>query len=223
MYRKKKREQYTMMDENARELINYFSHKNLDAIVKLIKSTLEKLRKRITNSHTISYSNRTEPKDLPIFKCYIVLSIPNIHVQPSLDEIQQTLNRTVQMVVNISKDISIWNRPFVRKSKNLNKSSLFEQPSIENFDTLTNTDQQSQLNLDDSDFERRTDSERPVTPLQNQRSSYKYVNENKEVVKMISMLSTCITSNKKSILNALDKFKGKQFSKILIQQFKSRI
>jgi len=37
------------------ELLNHFSHRNLDAIVRVIKMTLEKLRRRITS--TLSYGN----------------------------------------------------------------------------------------------------------------------------------------------------------------------
>jgi hypothetical protein len=38
------------------ELLNHFSHRNLDAIVRVIKMTLEKLRRRITS--TLSYGNQ---------------------------------------------------------------------------------------------------------------------------------------------------------------------
>lgn len=56
---KKKREQQS---ENLQiaitELLNHFSHRNLDAIVKVIKLTLEKLRKRITS--TLNYGKNAQ-------------------------------------------------------------------------------------------------------------------------------------------------------------------
>lgn len=50
---KKKREAFEAMQEAAYELFNHFNHKNLDALVKLVRFTLEKLRKRITASQAI--------------------------------------------------------------------------------------------------------------------------------------------------------------------------
>jgi hypothetical protein len=45
----RKREQQQENLQNAiTELLNHFSHRNLDAIVRVIRITLEKLRKRIT-------------------------------------------------------------------------------------------------------------------------------------------------------------------------------
>lgn len=57
--RNRKREQHTEVFQAAvTELINYFSHRNVDAIVRVIKVTLEKLRRRITS--TLSYGETTQ-------------------------------------------------------------------------------------------------------------------------------------------------------------------
>lgn len=57
---RRKREQQT---ENLQiaitELLNHFSHRNLDAIVRVTKMTLEKLRKRITSTMTYGRSQST--------------------------------------------------------------------------------------------------------------------------------------------------------------------
>ena len=39
----------------ARELLAHFSHRNLDALLKVTKNTLEGLRKRITSSSMVHY------------------------------------------------------------------------------------------------------------------------------------------------------------------------
>jgi dynein heavy chain len=50
----RKREQQIENLQNAvTELLNYFSHRNLDAIIRVIRVTLETLKKRITS--TVSY------------------------------------------------------------------------------------------------------------------------------------------------------------------------
>lgn len=59
---KKRREAFEAMQEAAYELFNYFNHKNLDAIIKLVRFTLEKLRKRITASQAILAYNEAKHK-----------------------------------------------------------------------------------------------------------------------------------------------------------------
>jgi paraquat-inducible protein B len=51
--RRKREQQNENLQVAITELLNHFSHRNLDAIVRVIKMTLEKLRKRITS--TFSY------------------------------------------------------------------------------------------------------------------------------------------------------------------------
>ena len=125
----------------ARELFNHFNHRNMDAIIKLVKTTLEKLRKRIWASQAVkSYLNEQsmggggllDKKETPVFKCYAVLAIPIIVMQPSLDEVQQSLNKSVQFILNVSKQVTEWTRikriGLVKKKeltkKDLNKGNL---------------------------------------------------------------------------------------------------
>ena len=51
--RRKREQQNENLQIAITELLNHFSHRNLDAIVRVIRMTLEKLRKRITS--TLSY------------------------------------------------------------------------------------------------------------------------------------------------------------------------
>lgn len=67
---KKKREALEAMHEAAFELFNHFNHKNLDALIKLVKFTLEKLRKRITASQAILAYNEARNKGLFSFSFF---------------------------------------------------------------------------------------------------------------------------------------------------------
>ncbi len=51
---KKRHEQENLL-EAARELLVHFSHRNLDALLKVTKNTLEGLRKRISTSSLVHY------------------------------------------------------------------------------------------------------------------------------------------------------------------------
>ena len=43
------------MKEAAEELLAHFSHRNLDALLKVTRNTLEGMRKRITSSSMVHY------------------------------------------------------------------------------------------------------------------------------------------------------------------------
>ncbi len=51
--------------------------------------------------------NRREP---PVFKLFAELSIPNVIVRPTIDEVQTYLNKVVQTIISISKNISQWDK-----------------------------------------------------------------------------------------------------------------
>jgi dynein heavy chain len=116
LHLKKKREALIAMQEAAQEVFSYFNHKNLEAIVKLVKVSLEKLRKRIANailnanygSATTDYIMGSKRREVPVFKAYAILAIPNINMQPTLDDIQHTVTKAVQLVLMTTKQINQW-------------------------------------------------------------------------------------------------------------------
>uniref|UniRef100_A0A7N8XMR9 Dynein, axonemal, heavy chain 5 n=1 Tax=Mastacembelus armatus TaxID=205130 RepID=A0A7N8XMR9_9TELE len=144
MRRKKKRDLLEVMEEEAQELLSYFNHRNVDALLRLTRNTLEMLRKRI---YTSSHTN---------FMVDVVLSIPNIAMVPALEEVQQALNRAVECVVSVSKGVGQW------------KGST-------------------------SDISAGMVQAIPFQP----RNYYKSVSENKDIVKLVSVLSSSISSTKK--------------------------
>lgn len=62
-----------------------------------------------------SQNGEGRKKDCPFFRCNLGLAIPNIVMQPTLDEVQQVVNKAVQMVVGVSKGVMQWSKE--RKSK----------------------------------------------------------------------------------------------------------
>ena len=55
--------------------------------------------------------------DVPFFRCNAILSIPNIVVSPGLDEVQMTLNRTVQMILSVFRSVSLWDNGLQRSKQ----------------------------------------------------------------------------------------------------------
>ena len=89
--------------------------------VKVIRTTLDSLRKRITSTLTVSvYVSETRtpdderasrfPRDVPFFAADYILEIPNVVMRPTLDVIQQHVNRAVAIIVSIAKGITQWKK-----------------------------------------------------------------------------------------------------------------
>lgn len=55
LMRKKKRNLMEVMEEAAQELLSHFNHRNVDALLRLTRNTLETLRKRIHASSLMHY------------------------------------------------------------------------------------------------------------------------------------------------------------------------
>uniref|UniRef100_A0A7N6BK52 AAA+ ATPase domain-containing protein n=1 Tax=Anabas testudineus TaxID=64144 RepID=A0A7N6BK52_ANATE len=155
--RKKKRDLMEVMEQEAQELLSYFNHRNVDALLKLTRNTLEMLRKRIHTSSLI----RGKSSSQSIFRVSVILSIPNIAIIPALEEVQQALNRAVECVVSVSKGVGQWSKERISK--------VYGSTSDISASVMM------------------------TIPFQ-ARNYYKSVSENKEIVKLVSVLSTSITS-----------------------------
>lgn len=59
MRRKKKRDLMEVMEEEAQELLSYFNHRNVDALLRATRSTLEMLRRRINTSSLTHFLGRS--------------------------------------------------------------------------------------------------------------------------------------------------------------------
>jgi dynein heavy chain, axonemal len=237
--KRKQRETRQAMLDAAYELFSYFHHKNLDAIVKLIRSTLERLRRRINASQSMLnvYGEQAErnssssslnasmtvarKESSPVFKTYAVLAIPGIAVQPTLDEIQHSLNKAVQLILSVCKHVAQW----TKDKKSLKKKQLQEAQQLQ---------QQQQRDLGEKEISHQESSqengvdattapalnqnetivERPPTGsalTQASRSYFKPIYDNKDISKLSSLLFTCISSTKKDVLYTLEKMKSYQF------------
>ncbi|XP_022805941.1 dynein heavy chain 5, axonemal-like [Stylophora pistillata] len=219
---KRKREIRDQLNMEAQELLMHFIHKNIDAIVRVTRTTLDGMRKRVQaalshhyleNSSSVGQGKDSGPDLSPLFSANVTLQIPNITMQPALDEIQQGLNKAAQYVVSVSKGVSQW----CKTCKALIK---VEKKDKDDSDNEARSRSASNVGSDD---ESRSDvaHSRRVTRMPTdsdagtvvsmaifpQKANYfKNVAENKEIAKLVSFLSTAINSQKKDVTTALDFF-----------------
>ena len=183
----------TKLQSEADNLLAYYEERNIETIVQLLRSTLECIRKRIA-VHSIGYSSyttsameakRREKVDHPLFQSDIILAMPSILMKPSLDEIQQALNQAVSTITLFTNQVFKWGQ-----ERRIPVPPEGERPLHSR-----------------SDIRSRSRVIRQVTTDRSMLKNYhKAVSENKEVLKLVSILSTAINSTKSLVMKGLEQF-----------------
>ena len=183
----RKKQQRDEIRQEAEELINHFSRRMVDSLVRSIRTTLEKLRHSLLSPSGISYGQASE-KDVakkPILKLKLSLEIPNIVVSPPLEEVQGTVNQVVQMILQVFKEVYQWGQ--------LELQAIEEQPDGPSTGELESS---SQNNV--------------TAPLlikkPELKTFYRMVSEHKEIAKLASSLSSIISSTKTVVAESYSHF-----------------
>ena len=114
-----KRDELEVFQTHCQDLFIYFKHRNLDALIASVRGTLDNLRRCITTSTLrsgIRYGiNPTSLDDsshpTACFQADLILSIPNIVMQPSLEDMQNTVNQAVHYICEVGQHIGLWTIP----------------------------------------------------------------------------------------------------------------
>ena len=59
---------------------------------------------------------------IPFFQCSAVLAIPNIVLQPALDEVQGAVTKSAHSIVQVASGVSQWNKDRVKAKINSRKN-----------------------------------------------------------------------------------------------------
>ena len=115
---KRQLDQRALMQQEAKQLVEYFNHQTIDALVTMTHQSLEVLHKQIaTDSHTYGeYNDDKKTSKQPLFSSNVLLSLPNVVMRPSLDDIQQVVNQGVQLMVGITKEVYLWGQEFNKET-----------------------------------------------------------------------------------------------------------
>ena len=196
---KKRQELY----QEAEYLLTHCNKKTMEALIRCTRTTLESIKRRVTFPTALSYSeddrNRNKKVDQrPAFKVKLVLSIPQVSLKPSIEEIQTTVNTVVQSVLSTHKEVLQWGQVPTSSLKEPSKTQLTSQSKVLT-PTPTSLAQASKvLGNVSAVFEKQQDS--PQT-------FFKLISEHKEVAKLVSVLSSTISSAKGPITQSLERFK----------------
>lgn len=154
------------------------------------------------------YNDANRKENRPFFRASVILAIPNITMQPALDEVQQAINKAVHLIVGVSKHVALWSKQRQRTEKSKEESmndcrdrrgSLLSNTASES----SRSDLVTRSSRSRIEFEGSTNFS-SVHHLS--KSYYKFVSENKEISKLVSVLSTAINSTKKVSFTILYNF-----------------
>jgi len=70
--------------------------------------SLDSIKRRLQTSNKYTKDENKDDSKPPLFRADIVLAIPNVVMKPSLDDIQSSLNKAVQIILKTSMNIPQW-------------------------------------------------------------------------------------------------------------------
>ncbi|XP_017940484.1 dynein heavy chain 8, axonemal [Manacus vitellinus] len=95
--------------KSCKDLLAYFTRRLLFSLQKATRLSLASIKKRI------SVSNKPE-EVTPFIKAEVHLAIPNLEIVPSLDDIQQAINRMIHLILEVSRGVAQWGQRHLQKS-----------------------------------------------------------------------------------------------------------
>ena len=192
--RRKMREE--LRDESY-ALIDYFSHKNSDALVYATKVTLEKLRRVLTPPILAEYTGKHHAKRAPVLKLQLELCIPNLIIKPSLEDVQQGVGQIIQVIFGTFKTVYQWGQD--RNEHGTSEglavpSKVLAVPSkVLAAQSIKSLPSPSQPQLQ-------------VFKKPELKNFCRLVSEHKEIAKIVSSLSTMITTSKTQVIDSYKYF-----------------
>ncbi|NXH29664.1 DYH8 protein, partial [Myiagra hebetior] len=174
--------------KNCKDLHAYFSRRLLISLQKATRMSLDRIKRRMSVS--------IKSEDItPFLKAEVHLDIPNLVIVPSLDEIQQAINRMIHLILEVNRGIAQWGQRHLQKS--ILKTEPGTQQASVAFGSQGKKPKKGEKGTDD----------KVVRKLKN---FYAGVAENEAITKIIVLLSSAGDSLKEGtseVLQEFDKYK----------------
>ena len=79
--------------------------------------SLDAIKRRLQTSNKYTKDKFEEDTKPPLFRADIVLQIPNVVMKPSLDDLQSSLNKAVQVILKTSQEIPQWEHLIIHQKQ----------------------------------------------------------------------------------------------------------
>ena len=154
-----------------------------DKLISLIRATLRLLAKHFNSvvgevpiqETKMDFEDQRECGDI-VFVLSTYLSLPDVEVKPSIDEVQNMLNNAGKIIVSVTRGVGQW--------RQIKKKTGKVPGFVPNCDSAKEKALYNPMKV-----------EKPLIEEQ-QSNFHKAVSESKEVTKAYSMLSSCLTGLK---------------------------
>ncbi|XP_076055178.1 dynein axonemal heavy chain 5-like [Oratosquilla oratoria] len=178
---RKKKEMRERVETAAKDLRRTYHRRVLEVLVRSIKAALDAIRKHTTVTKAYS-QDRIEDEDLGVPLCRLNASLmsPGIRVSPTLDQVQEAVNRVARIILSTAKGVSQWTT---------------EDQTGEGQDQImtASAKRKSWRGRDDV-------REVPPTP----KNYFNHVFESKDIVKVMSLLANSIQTTKLALNNTFE-------------------
>ncbi|VDP65062.1 unnamed protein product [Schistosoma curassoni] len=131
-----------LVEDAALRVLEHFHQRTVDTLTKLIRNTLDNLRKCLTLPSILAYDSVNSDGSVQLyFSCHAQLSIPSITLHPSPDDFQKALNTATHLIISVTRHISVWDLR-LRNPYGLKEHSEIEESfsSIEEVKKSSQTD-----------------------------------------------------------------------------------
>ncbi|XP_068255611.1 dynein axonemal heavy chain 8 [Nyctibius grandis] len=186
--------------KKCEEMVAYFSHQLLDSLQKATRLSLDSLRQRIFVSSKTTFG-RTKSSVPPskseevasFLKAEVHLAIPNVVMVPSLDDIQQTINCMIQLILEVSHGVAQWGQRYLQKSI-LRAETGTQQVSSAGFGSAGKIAKKGEKGEED------------VVLVRKLRNFYSGVAEHEDISKLVVLLSSSMNSIREVASEVLQDF-----------------
>ncbi|XP_023932721.1 dynein heavy chain 5, axonemal [Lingula anatina] len=163
------------------QLLNNFTQKNTDALIKCTRLSLDAIKKRLQMSNKYKSSEDSKEEERPpLFKADIILAIPNVMVRPTMEDMQTKLNKAVTTILDMSKVIPQWEH-----------MKLHQRLQLKELEAA----------VSDKD-----DSDTKVIPQAAMKPLHKLISDHKDVAKIVVQLHNIVSTFKTEVQEVLNSF-----------------
>ncbi|NXF87312.1 DYH8 protein, partial [Eubucco bourcierii] len=186
--------------KKCKELVAYFSHQLLESLQTATRLSLDSLKKRIFVSNKTAFGRKrfsvhpSKSEEISSFlKVEVHLDVPSVVMVPSLDDIQQAINRMIQLILEVSRGVAQWGQRHLQKS-NLKAESQAEQVPSKGFRSPRKKAKKGEKGAED------------VVRLSKQGNFYSGVAEHEDISKLVLFLSSSVNSVRELATEFLQNF-----------------
>nr|XP_025126384.1 dynein heavy chain 8, axonemal [Bubalus bubalis] len=176
--------------KECKEVYAFFSHQLLDSLQKATRLSLDTMKRRIFVASP--YGRKRSEDVISFLKSEVHLAIPNVVMVPSLDDIQQAINRMIQLTLEVSRGVAHWGQ----QSRHIKR--VISSTSRTTMD-LAHSSPGKQLKKEERSFEE-------MIPARKLKNFYPGVAEHKDISKLVLLLSSSMNSLRKAVHEALQDF-----------------